>query len=174
MPRCFQTWSTMSRGFQECPWIDWRKWVKNGEKALAGVLHDNPELLWRDFFFPSHIQNSDLSTTDGNGIWNRQGLLGNTQHVHIFISQCAHTLCHCEEHQGGVQQMIAYPQIQSERKCFLFCEASWRVLAQRLAAAESLKTLCVRVCVCAWRWYVWVHRKPIETPAGYHWQPLIK
>lgn len=47
---------------------------------------------------------------------------------------------------------------QTDRR-LLFCTALRRVSAQRAAWAPSL----VRVSVCA---CVWVHRKPIETPAG--------
>lgn len=65
-----------------------------------------------------------------------------------------------------------YSVLVSERR-LLFCMAFWRVSAQRAAWAWSLESsVCVFVCVA--RQSVWVHRKPIETPAGYHCQPLIK
>lgn len=53
----------------------------------------------------------------------------------------------------------------SDRR-LLFCMAFRRVSAER---AWSLET-----DVCVARQRVWVHRKPIETPAGYHCQLLIK
>ena len=71
-----------------------------------------------------------------------------------------------------------YSVLVSEGR-LLFRVGFWRVSAQRAAWAWSLETtacmcVCVCVCVCVARQSVWVHRKPIETPAGYHCQPLIK
>lgn len=93
-----------------------------------------------------------------------------------IIPQSVHVLLQCEEwcrffKEGGLQ-MIAV--LVSERR-LLFCEAFWRVSAQRAACAWSLETtLCVCVCMRVVRQSVWVHRKPIETPASYHCQLLIK
>lgn len=75
--------------------------------------------------------------------------------------------------QGGVQQMIAYQHIQ--RRCQADCYSAWRSGGSRLKEQPrpgAWRLMCV--CVCVARQSVWVHRKPIETPAGYDCQPLIK
>lgn len=47
------------------------------------------------------------------------------------------------------------------------CYSAQRSGGSRLKEQPGPGAWCVRVCV-------WVHTKPIETPAGYHCQPLIK
>lgn len=72
---------------------------------------------------------------------------------------------------GGVQQrmMIAHQHIQcwcQTEDCYSAQRSGGsRLKEQPGPGAWSLVCVCVRV---------WVHTKPIETPAGYHCQPLIK
>lgn len=68
--------------------------------------------------------------------------------------------------------MIAYHHIQCwcQRQDWYsaWCSVGSRLKKQPGPGAWRLLYVCVA------RQSVWVHRKPIETPAGYHCQPLIK
>lgn len=108
-------------------------------------------------------------------------LLSNTQQIlsqNRIQRSIGPTFCFNVRNEAGVSGRRAADDCISTYSAsvsgrLLFCMAFWRVSAQRAASAWSLETN-VCVCVCVARQSVWVHRKPIETPAGYDCQPLIK
>lgn len=93
-----------------------------------------------------------------------------------IIPQSVHVLLQCEEWCRVFKVVCRWLQCWCQREDCYSARHSGGSRLKEQPAPGAWRLLCVCVCVCmrVVRQSVWVHRKPIETPAGYHCQLLIK